>query len=89
MAVTEFYESLDDLDKIDWDLMKSTHWNDIEDDMNRKWRRQAEFLVHNHFPIDLIAGIGVLSDRIKIEVEKVLKASNIEIKVAVLPKWYY
>ena len=89
MALTEFYDSLDDLDKIDWDLMKSNRWNDIETDMNRKWRRQAEFLVHNHFPIDLIAGIGVMSDRIKNEVEEILKASNIEIKVAVLPNWYY
>jgi ssDNA thymidine ADP-ribosyltransferase, DarT len=89
MALTEFYENLGDLDKIDWDLMKSKHWNDIETDMNRKWRRQAEFLVHNRFPVDLIAGIGVLSERIKTEVEKILRAANIEIKVAVLPTWYY
>lgn len=89
MAVTEFYESLDDLDKIDWDLMKSNRWNDTENDMNRKWRRQAEFLVHNHFPINLIAGIGVLSDRIKDEVEEILRKSNVEISVKVLPSWYY
>ena len=89
MAVTEFYESLEDLDKIDWDLMKSNRWNDTENDMNRKWRRQAEFLVHNHFPIDLIAGIGVLSDRIKNEVEEILRKANVEISVKILPDWYY
>lgn len=89
MALTEFYESLDNLDKIDWDLMKSKHWNDIESDMNRKWRRQAEFLVHNHFPINLIAGIGVVSERIKNQVEDILKASNKEIKVKAFPLWYY
>ena len=89
MAVTEFYESLDNLDKIDWDLMKSNRWNDTENDMNRKWRRQAEFLVHNHFPVSLIAGIGVLSDRIKNEVEEILKKANIEISVKVFPNWYY
>jgi hypothetical protein len=89
MAVTEFYESLEDLDKIDWNLMKSDRWNDIESDMNRKWRRQAEFLVYNHFPIDLIAGIGVLSDRIKNEVEEILRGAKVEISVKALPKWYY
>ena len=89
MALTEFYESLDDLDKVDWDLMKSDRWNDTENDMNRKGRRQAEFLVHNRFPVKLIAGIGVMSDRIKNEVEAILKASNVEISVKVLPNWYY
>lgn len=89
MALTEFYESLDDLDKIDWDLMKSNRWNDTENDMNRKWRRQAEFLVHRHFPIDLIAGIGVISDGSKNKVEEILEAANADIKVAVLRNWYY
>lgn len=89
MALTEFYESLDDLNKIDWDLMKSTRWNDTESDANRKWRRQAEFLVHNNFPVTLIAGIGVMSEKVKIEVEKILKAKDVEISVKVLPNWYY
>lgn len=89
MMLTEFYESLDDLDKIDWDLMQSNFWFDIEDDINRKWRRQAEFLVHHKFPVDLIAGIGVISEEVKSEVEEILKASGKEKKVAVLPQWYY
>lgn len=89
MALTEFYESLDNLDKIDWDLMKSPYWNDTVNDMNRKWRRQAEFLVHNNFPVSLIAGIGVLSDGIKNQVEEILRKTNIEITVKVFPNWYY
>jgi hypothetical protein len=88
-ALAEFYEKIEDLNKIDWKVMESTYWNNIESDTNRKWRRQAEFLVHNHFPVDLIAGIGVISDRIKNDVENILKVSNIEIKVAVLTNWYY
>ncbi len=89
MMLTEFYESLNELDKIDWELMKAEYWNDTEDDINRKWRRQAEFLVHNHFPVELIAGIGVISEEIKSDVEEILKTSGKEITVAVLPQWYY
>ncbi len=89
MMPTEFYESLDDIDKIDWKLMKAEFWNDTEDDINRKWRRQAEFLVHNHFPIELVAGIGVISEEIKSQVEEILRIFKKEITVAVLPQWYY
>lgn len=89
MMPTEFYESLDDIDKIDWKLMKAEFWNDTEDDINRKWRRQAEFLVHNHFPIELVAGIGVVSEEIKSQVEEILRIFKKEITVAVLPQWYY
>ena len=83
------YESLDDIDKIDWKLMKAEFWNDTEDDINRKWRRQAEFLVHNHFPIELVAGIGVISEEIKSQVEEILRIFKNEITAAVLPQWYY
>lgn len=54
MLPTEFFECLQDLNRIDWDLMQSKFWFDREDDMNRKWRRQAEFLVYRCFPTDLI-----------------------------------
>lgn len=89
MMLSEFYESLNDLDKIDWDLMRSKFWFDTEEDINRKWRRQAEFLVHHKFPVDLVAGIGVISEEVKSEVEEILKSFGREIKVAVLPQWYY
>jgi hypothetical protein len=89
MAVTEFYDNLEDLNKIDWELMISTRWNDTESDMNRKWRRQAEFLVHNHFPLELIAGIGVISEEIKAKIETILSNAGIQISVKVIPNWYY
>lgn len=89
MSPTEFYENLDDLDKIDWDLMKSKFWFDKGEDINRKWRRQAEFLVYNNFPIELVLGIGVISEQVKSEVEDILKSCEKEIKIAVFPNWYY
>ncbi|MDQ3262057.1 MAG: DUF4433 domain-containing protein [Myxococcota bacterium] len=32
--------------QVDWALMKSTYWNDTDQDGDRKRRRSAEFLVH-------------------------------------------
>jgi ssDNA thymidine ADP-ribosyltransferase, DarT len=50
-----------DAEFIDWDLMESKYWRDTEDDPNRKCRRQAEFLVYQLCPWDLIREIGVIN----------------------------
>jgi hypothetical protein len=89
MATSKFYEEVADLDKIDWEIMRAQVWRDTEDDGDRKRRRQAEFLVYNHFPIDLINGIGVISESIKNRVEQILNQANIQTKVVVKPHWYY
>ncbi|UTW68357.1 DUF4433 domain-containing protein [Anaerobacillus sp. HL2] len=44
---------------MDWDVMESKYWFDTDDDPDRKRRRQAEFLVLRHFPLELVLGIGV------------------------------
>jgi len=57
--LTNFYEDLSDLDKIDWDVMKAHYWRDTADDPDRKRRRQAEFLIHEFFPMECVIGIAV------------------------------
>jgi hypothetical protein len=89
MLPSSFYEDLADLDKIDWKIMKATFWNDTPEDGNRKWRRQAEFLVHNHFPVGLIAGIGVISQKMVESVKQILAETEHQIQVAARPNWYY
>ena len=41
LAYSSFFEDLADLDKVDWQIMKSKWWNDTDEDMGRKRRRQA------------------------------------------------
>ena len=45
-AITEFFNSLDHLNNIDWDVIKDWSWSN-RDDLDRKRRKQAEFLVRN------------------------------------------
>jgi hypothetical protein len=89
MVTSSFYEDLADLDKVDWEIMKATFWNDTPEDGTRKWRRQAEFLVHNQFPVELIAGIGVISNKIADSVKQILAETGHQIQVAARPNWYY
>lgn len=89
MALTDFYDDLVHLDKIDWPLMRSRYWADTDEDPDRKRRRQAEFLIHERLPINLIRGIGVMNHQVKEEAEVLIKNVGLKIPVAVKADWYY
>lgn len=89
MQVSQFYNDLADMDKIDWNIMREKYWRDTVEDGDRTRRRQAEFLVHNNFPADLITGIGTISEAVKVQVERILSANNKQITTAVRQNWYY
>jgi hypothetical protein len=71
MEFTDFFDDLDYLDNIDWDVMESRYWYDTNEDNDRKRRRQAEFLVRNFFPWELITEIGVINSTIKAKTENI------------------
>ena len=74
MTFTEFFDDLKYLDDaIDWDVMEARYWKDTNEDNDRKRRRQAEFLVRNFFPWQLITEIGVINYTIQSQVENILQ----------------
>lgn len=87
--LTDFYNDLKDLDKIDWKVMASRYWHDTNDDPDRKRRRQAEFLVHNSFPWELIAKIGVREKAIESQVLQILQDAAHKPEVKTERAWYY
>ena len=90
MAFTNYYNDLNFLDEIDWDVMDSKYWYDTSDDPDRKRRRQAEFLVHRYFPLSLVQGIGVYDSQVELYVKQMFKGTNFEIPVKIVyPAWYY
>ncbi len=89
MAYAEFYKDLQQLSVIDWKLMQSKYWSNTNDDPNRKYRRQAEFLVHQFCPWKLITQIGVANNTVQVEVQQILQKFNSQIPIQVYPSWYY
>jgi hypothetical protein len=87
MAFTDFFDDLKDLDKIDWPLMAATYWNDTDEDPDRKRRRQAEFLVHEFFPWELVSYIGVYDLSVAKIVGEIIKGGSPEIGIQ--RGWYY
>lgn len=89
MFLTEFYARLDDLDKIDWSVMKELYWADTKEDPDKKWRRQAEFLVHQQVPMDLFTGLAVIDEETKEKVEALLQHHHIDKPVGIRKNFYY
>ncbi|PZV91612.1 protein of unknown function [Micromonospora phaseoli] len=90
-GLTTFSTDFDELATlVDWPLMRAKVWKDIPEDMDRKRRRAAEFLVHREFPLHLLAGYAVRTAERREEVRQVLHdAGMIEPYVDVRPNWYY
>lgn len=87
--LTEFYNDTKKLANIDWGLIADWYWNDTLDDNDRVRRKQAEFLVHESFPIKCVEKIGVFSQELKIRVEAILNEYSCNIPVEVKRNWYY
>ena len=88
MNLSRFFDRLEDLEQVDWATVMARRWHDTEDDPDRKRRKQAEFLVHRFFPLDLLLGIAVYGDHMRQEVETVLREEGSEIEVKVARKLY-
>jgi hypothetical protein len=89
MAFSQFYGNLDHLDRVDWAVMRSRQWADTDEDNDRKRRRQAEFLVREFLPWNLVTQIGVVNAEMKARVEDLLSREGQQTPVYVRRQWYY
>lgn len=87
--LSSFYDDFDDFDKIDWDVLNSTFWNDTDEYPDRKRKRQAEFLVHQFFPWELVQRIGVYGAPAAGLVGDILGAAMHQPEVIAERRWYY
>ena len=87
--LTHFYDNLDDLKKLDWDVIRGKYWFDNEQNPDRCRRRQAEFLVYKFLPLESIFGIVVIDKRMKNKVDSTLVKHNISMPIVVNRTWYY
>lgn len=82
---TQFRANVDDLEQIDWDAVAARDWHAQE----IKEAKQAEFLVHESFPWDLVSKIGVRSREVYQQVRAALRAAKHRPSVQIEPNWYY
>jgi hypothetical protein len=88
-ALTEFFVSLDDLSRVDWTVVEHWSWHNRANNLDRKRRKQAEFLVHRFFPWDAVESIAVMTSAMTERVNNVISDSAPQTPVKVERSWYY
>ena len=83
--LAEFFKSPDDLDKINWNAVENP---DFRDPLVKEGK-QAEFLIYESFPWELVEEVGVLDGEIEQQVEKTLQHAAHKPIVKVEKAWYY
>jgi hypothetical protein len=90
--VNPLAEQFDDfaaLDDLDWPLMKAKYWRDTDEDGDRKYRRQAEFLVHRRVPIEAVILVGAMTRAVADRAAAMLAGMANPPPVIVRGGWYY
>ncbi len=91
VALSRFYDDAAELDKVDWQVMNSRYWKDTEEDVDRERRRQAEFLIHEALPWELVEFLAVKNSDLKRRLEQYLAGEwpGRMKPVRVEPGWYF
>lgn len=91
VTFTQWFSSLGALTEVDWLVVNQRYWTDTIDDMDRKRKKQAEFLVHQYCPWSLIQEIVVIDAGMRERVEAVQAAFPEAQRrvVRVDRNWYY
>jgi hypothetical protein len=87
--LAEQFDGLDVLDELDWPLMNATYWHDTDRDGDRKFRRQAEFLVYRRVPIEAVRLVGTMTRVVAERTATLLAALPNPPPVVVRKGWYY
>ncbi len=66
---SSWYDNLNDLLNVDWNLVNARYWSDKPQDNDRQRRKQAEFLIWHKCAWSLICEIGVFNKVAKGHVE--------------------
>lgn len=86
MHLSNYFNALDHLGRIDWEIMGARYWSETDDERRR---RMAEFLVHGRFPWHLISRICVYDQEMRYQASTLLESMRVSTQVEVNRQWYY
>ncbi len=100
LDIATCYSDVRDLDRIDWPLFYEPprldsyckYWFSTMSEPRhvlRQETRQAEFLVHKKFPLELITTVGVYDGEKRTEVRQIFEQFGVELPVEVKREWYF
>lgn len=89
LKAARFFNSLDHLSEIDWEILQRRDFRREEDDPEKTDRYQAEALIHKHLPIERLAGIVCHGKNEKGTLDCQQEELGMQLQIAVRPGWYF
>ncbi len=85
----DFYSDLDDLQHIDWALLRNRDFKRDPDDPEKVERYQAEALVHRHLPVAALIGAVCYTEPVETQTKQLLDERGLDFQVIAQPRWYF
>lgn len=89
LPLAKYFNSLDNLNEIDWPLLQARNFKRNPDDPEQIERYQAEALVYRHLPVDGLVGIICYTETLKQRIEQEVQIRNLTLPVYARKEWYF
>ncbi len=91
VKISKCYTNTADMNKLFWDDIQADDFRIAVHGQDRIRRKQAEFLVHGHVPVECIGALIVLDAERKAEMEALVSSRGLSIKVVAdtQRKWFF
>ncbi|MFS0825473.1 type II toxin-antitoxin system toxin DNA ADP-ribosyl transferase DarT [Pseudomonas phoenicis] len=86
---TGYYDDLQQLDRVDWNILQRRDFKRDADDPRKMERYQAEALLHKHVPVEALLGIVCYDELLSSRVDREVRQRQLNIPVYARPKWYF
>jgi ssDNA thymidine ADP-ribosyltransferase, DarT len=88
LAAAQASSDLDDLDWIDWEMLRARDFKRDPENPLKFERYQAEALIHRHLPMDALLGVFCYNQDVGDRITRRVEKRGIDLKVVVRPGWY-
>jgi len=86
MALTDYYNELEDLGNVPWNVVNAQFWTSFPDGRRE---RQSEFMILQNVEWNLIETIGVYNSQMKILVESIVSHLRYQPSVEIKTEWFF
>ena len=86
---TQFYNNIEDLDQIDWQILQNRDFKRDPDDPEKLERYQAEALVYQQIPVEAFLGVVCYTEIVKEALVQFVYAKGLNLQVVKQPGWYF
>jgi ssDNA thymidine ADP-ribosyltransferase, DarT len=87
--MAEYFTDLEDLDKVDWDLLNRRDFRHDPDDPAKKERYQAEALIWKHLPVDALIAICCYTAELDECIKRELAQRQMKLQTNVQRNWFF